>query len=188
MGPRKRHDENNPEIRPYMLNGQAIWKDPTSKAFFTWGGWKGTSTPWDKKIVQFTANDTGGGHWQDITPPNLLAIARTREGTFSQSNNVGYYFGGYTTRERTPIAPMEVNHLTQHWETKVLRAALPLGSCLLTCDPARCEVFHPAGLVSTEHSRAAPCNLCRSAPRAYSSSSAGGRHLCQQLVSQYGTG
>ncbi|KAE9577418.1 hypothetical protein CGMCC3_g6564 [Colletotrichum fructicola] len=90
--------KTTPKIRPYMLNGQAIWKDPTSNAFFTWGGWKGTSTPWDKKILRFTADDTGEGNWQDITPPNLLAIARTREGAFSQSKNVGYYFGGYTSQ------------------------------------------------------------------------------------------
>ncbi|KAJ3960156.1 hypothetical protein N0V92_003197 [Colletotrichum tropicale] len=82
----------------YTFNGQAIWKDPSSNAFYTWGGWK-TSNPPDKKIARFTADPTGGGSWTEVTTPNLQAIARTREGTFSQNKSVGYYFGGFTSEE-----------------------------------------------------------------------------------------
>ncbi|KAF5505300.1 Kelch repeat-containing protein [Colletotrichum siamense] len=90
--------KTTPKDPSNVLNGQAIWKDPASNAFYTWGGWK-TSMPPDKKMMRFSADDNGGGTWTEVTTPNLQTIDRTREGTFSQSKNVGYYFGGFTSKE-----------------------------------------------------------------------------------------
>ncbi|KAF4876220.1 Kelch repeat-containing protein [Colletotrichum siamense] len=84
------------KTQPYnKLNEQAVWKDPDSDAFYTWGGWTRSKPP-DEKIMRFTADGKGGGLWAPLTVPHLDLIKRTRQGRFSQSKNIGYFFGGFT--------------------------------------------------------------------------------------------
>ncbi|KAK0381984.1 kelch repeat protein [Colletotrichum limetticola] len=80
------------------LNWQAIWRDPSSTGFYVWGGMTSYSdTPPAKELWHFKVDGNGGGTWSQVTPASVVAfskLTRTTEASFTQSKDVGYYFGG----------------------------------------------------------------------------------------------
>ncbi|KAL2874548.1 hypothetical protein SGCOL_010322 [Colletotrichum sp. CLE4] len=84
------------------FNKQAMWRDPSSNAFYVWGGMMSyTGIPPPNEIWRFEVDGNGGGTWSQITPTSVVAftqLVRSAEASFTQSKDVGYYFGGYANR------------------------------------------------------------------------------------------
>lgn len=84
------------------LDSQSIWLGPSGKEFYTWAGEKiyNRTLP-DKDIWRFTADGSGGGKWERVTPSNPITfqnLLRPTDGTYTQSKDTGYYFGGIVRR------------------------------------------------------------------------------------------
>ncbi|KAF3811302.1 hypothetical protein GCG54_00001618 [Colletotrichum gloeosporioides] len=84
------------------LDSQSIWLGPSGKEFYTWAGEKiyNRKLP-DKDVWRFTADGSGGGKWERVTPSNPITfqnLLRPTDGTYTQSKDTGYYFGGIVRR------------------------------------------------------------------------------------------
>lgn len=85
------------------LDSQSVWLGPSGNDFYTWAGLKyyNNGTLPDKEIWRFTADGSGGGEWEKSPPSNLNTfqnLLRPTDGTFTQSKDTGYYFGGIVRR------------------------------------------------------------------------------------------
>ena len=84
-----------------QLNQQAMWRDPSSTAFYTWGGITSYfAQPPPVEIWKFGADGSGGGAWAKQTPKNVVTLSklvRATEGAFTQSKDVGYFLGGFAS-------------------------------------------------------------------------------------------
>ncbi|KAK7436297.1 kelch repeat protein [Colletotrichum acutatum] len=81
------------------LSKQAIWRDPSSNGFYVWGG---TMAYFDKspakEMWHFKVDGNGGGTWSKAPPANTTVfkqLVRSTETSYTQSKEVGYYFGGF---------------------------------------------------------------------------------------------
>ncbi|KAK1454020.1 kelch repeat protein [Colletotrichum paranaense] len=83
------------------LNKQALWRVPSSNGFYVWGGTKAyfdRASP--NELWRFEVDGNGGGTWSQVIPASVVAfksLVRTTDGSFAQSKDVGYYFGGAAT-------------------------------------------------------------------------------------------
>ncbi|KAF5506207.1 hypothetical protein CGCS363_v005074 [Colletotrichum siamense] len=84
-----------------VLDGQAMWRDRSSKAFYIWAG----ATPFneevqDSNIWRFAPDGGDKGDWTEATisnHDNFKYLLQPKRGAFAQSDSVGYYFGGFAT-------------------------------------------------------------------------------------------
>jgi len=82
-------------------DGQAIWTDRTTKAFYIWGGHapfgQGTKALSKKTEWRFAVDGNGGGTWSEETPSNpvlLESLTLSEDGAFTTAGNKGLWIGG----------------------------------------------------------------------------------------------
>lgn len=97
------------------LDSQSVWLGPSGNEFYTWAGEKiYNSTLPEKEIWRFTADGSGGGKWAESPPSNPItfqSLYRPTYGTFTQSKDTGYYFGGIVRRRSDAF--------TRDWNTSI---------------------------------------------------------------------
>ncbi|KAF9881251.1 kelch repeat protein [Colletotrichum karsti] len=86
------------ESQRSQMNSQGIWRDPTSKIFYVWGGDISFNQKGPPEFLwTFTGDGDGGGSWsrEVSNPTDLTGFVRTREAAFAQSADTAYYLGGF---------------------------------------------------------------------------------------------
>lgn len=85
-----------PSSAPH-LGRQSVWRDPTGKGFYVWGGVTSyMAAPPPRELWSFSADGSGGGSWAKQTF-DATGFLRTTDGAWTQSRNVGYLLGGKAT-------------------------------------------------------------------------------------------
>ncbi|KAK4186191.1 kelch repeat-containing protein [Podospora australis] len=84
-----------------VFDSQTVWRDPEGRGFYIWGGRTPQDTqPAPSRMWKFTIDGPGCGSWaqRDLSGKSALALGRairTTSGAWTQSDEVGYWVGGY---------------------------------------------------------------------------------------------
>ncbi|GAW24627.1 hypothetical protein ANO14919_142180 [Xylariales sp. No.14919] len=82
-----------------LLAKQVHWTDPAKGSLYTWGGFTSDGSSPSQALWRFTADGSGGGSWAQVTQRDYLNFSKlkgTFGSAFTQSEDVGYSFGGAT--------------------------------------------------------------------------------------------
>ncbi|KAI1820760.1 hypothetical protein F4861DRAFT_542628 [Xylaria intraflava] len=84
------------------LSQQTHWVDTSTQSLYTWGGFTADDgAPPDQQLWRLAADGKGGGSWSQVTQRDFLSFSKikgTFDTAFTQSQDVGYSFGGVATR------------------------------------------------------------------------------------------
>ncbi|KAL8969878.1 MAG: hypothetical protein Q9183_001787 [Haloplaca sp. 2 TL-2023] len=97
------------------LNAQILWPSTDNRTFYAFGGsqsfWAETIDPPAVSAWQFTADDSGGGSWEQLSAADNSVFADLTRPDFAKGvaiQNTGFIFGGHTSARSSPeTASME---------------------------------------------------------------------------------